>query len=192
MKQKTHGYGFITGALLFTTLILFYPVRPFGNLFSFFWPVWVSFMLTWSVLWGRKKQAALTIPGVVITITGVILLLQNLAYPNETKSYVWGLFPVLVGLRLMSAGTHRNSMRLVKAGLVTTALGLILTALLGSILSGVYVTRVEYVKPIALISIGIVLLMGKAVEKTKRKNDAMDGKAKRKRGIDEALSEAEL
>jgi hypothetical protein len=190
----------------------------FGRVFDFSWPFWIIlpgaiFLLV--AFLGDAKKAPLAFPGMVITGTGVILLFQDMTDRYETWSYLWGLYPVLVGLALMFVGGRTGNSGQVDAGRKTITIGLILTSVFGvfmeSIFSGgfdrVINLGVTFFIPLLLIGGGLYLLLRRPSQAAfKSKNDSYtpgsNGKPKRKLSpaavngnlqerIDEALAEDE-
>lgn len=188
----------------------------FGGLFGDSWPfgmIIVSglFVLAYAYLGGKNAVPA-AIPGAIVTGTGVILLFQDITGQWKTWSYVWGLYPVFVGLALMFMGWRTQNPAQSSAGRKAVMIGLILTAVFGLFMEAIFNDSfgqifdfgVNYIVPIALICGGVLLLMRRPSPSIegKAKNDVIvsNGKPKRsengaaitpdlQRRIDEALAE---
>jgi hypothetical protein len=205
------GVAFLLGQLFNVNLW-----SVFGRVFDFSWPFWIIlpgalFLLV--AFLGDARKAPLAFPGMVITGTGVILLVQEMTGRYETWAYVWGLYPVLVGLALMFVGNRTGNPNQVDAGRKTITIGLILTAVFGvfmeSIFNGsfdrIFDIGFTYFIPLVLICVGLFLLLRHSAPKAlKEKTDGYtpspNGKPKREpqptlyngslqKQVDEALTE---
>ena len=102
-----------------------------GSFWSYFWPFFV--ILTGAAFFvgmraGGQRLSGLAIPGSVISMIGLILLVQNTFHQWQTWSYAWALIVVSVGIGLVIHSSYGNTARrgARRAGLYLVRLGLIL------------------------------------------------------------------
>lgn len=133
---------------------------------------WAAFILVPGLvmlaagLTGPRSAAGLVVPGSIVSVTGVILLLQTLTGRFDTWSYTWGLIVAAVGLGTFLEASltndedeQREGLRLIRFGLVGfAAFGLFFELL-------VYNDRLQgiarWLLPAALIVAGLFLLRRK-------------------------------
>jgi hypothetical protein len=145
----------LTGALFLADLFL--PV----SLMRDYWPgVVVLFGLTFIIgmLAAGKRRAGLAIPGTIISVIGLILLVQNLFDLWVTWTYAWGLIIVAVGLGMliMNAYLKRDTIRRV-AGLLI-GIGLTLFVIFGVLFELVFQVRGADLYSGIFLGGGLVLL----------------------------------
>ena len=146
------------------------PAFDFGR---YFWPVFVilpglAFLVAGFTLEG---VSGLVIPGAIITVTGLVLAVQNTFDLWATWAYAWALVtPGSVGAGVLIQGWLRRSpdQRLVGWSLVGG--GLIVFVVLGAFFEGVlHISGFDLgpvgklLLPALLILIGIVLLIRRAL-----------------------------
>lgn len=173
--------------------------RFFG---AFEWPFYILLpglvLLAIAVLGGRSAAPA-AFPGAVIGGTGLILWYQNATGHFKSWSYLWGLYPVFVGLAMIFVGARTGDRAMVDNGRKTVMVGIVLTAVFGIfmelIFSGNMGLLMRFIVPLALIGGGVMLLLRSRrsdlyAEKPKNAplpDSPYDGKPKNEYGIDPSL-----
>ena len=134
---------------------------------TYIWPVFiilVGLMFFVGMLAGGRRVSGLAIPGAIITMVGLILLIQNITGQWWTWSYAWTLIVSAVGVGLFIQGTWGGHNMLRQVGLRLVGMGLVLFLLFGAffqfgaILLGVQSTS-GVVWAVALVAFGIYLLV---------------------------------
>jgi len=87
---------------------------------------------------GGKPTSALAIPGSIITMVGLILLVQDITGWWETWSYAWALIVVSVGIGIAIAGYWGDDPRMRKSGFDLARVGLILFLVFGAIMQIIF------------------------------------------------------
>ncbi len=131
------------------------------------WPFTVlllglAFWLPLLVWWEKgQKLVGLVVPGTIILFNGLLLLYQNATGNWESWAYVWTLEPFAVGLGLLMlyALGERSSALLAAAGIVG-GVGLGLFVIFASIFGG----WIQFLGPVVLITIGLLLLIHSVVD----------------------------
>ena len=104
------------------------------HLMRFFWPLLVvifgaSFIL--GMLMAGKRGAGLAIPGTIITITGLLLFIQNTFSLWVTWAYAWALLISATGLGLLIMNSYFNRLGLRRVAGIIIGIGLTLFVLFG-------------------------------------------------------------
>lgn len=130
-------------------------------------------------LWLARQIPAITVLGVVITVTGLIFWFQQATGTYQTWAYAWALVaPTSIGLGLLLHGTVTRQQSLINLGINLTIIGLVLFGIGFSFfefainLSGLGDSLIgRLVGPVLLMVFGIYLLLrrgsGQANEKAK-------------------------
>jgi hypothetical protein len=121
----------VLGTLLVVlgAVLLLRPAFPAGW-WHYGWPVFVllpgvALFLTMAV--GGRAMAWLAVPASVVTMTGLILLVQNAYDLWQTWAYAWALiYPTAVGLGLWLEGAWRHQPRPEERGRTLAGLGAVL------------------------------------------------------------------
>ncbi len=152
----------------------------FGMVADFGWPFFIilpGVALLAVGVFGPKSAAPALIPGAVVTGTGLILFFQDATGRFETWAYLWGLYPVFVGMAIMVLGMRTGNQRQADSGRKLMMIGLVLTVAFGvfmeMIFSGGFDTLMRFALPIALIGGGAFLML-----RPRRAEVTMDEKAK--------------
>ena len=117
-----------------------------------------------AVAWaGGEKSVQLAYPGIIITGTGAILLVQNMTGRFESWAYAWALYPAFVGIAMMFVGrrmrhdtTTRDGRRILYTGLIL--FGVFAVFFEGFIFGGLGNTFGRFVLPVLLIGVGVLML----------------------------------
>ena len=134
------------------------------------WPLWIIVpglaMLTGSLLIPPRGGVGLAIPGAIVTMTGLVLWVQESYGLYETWAYAWALVaPTGPGLGMLTYGLVRGDRELAGDGLRMTlvGLGLFLGFALffeGAIgLSGDKITGLDEVLPFVVIGLGALMVI---------------------------------
>jgi hypothetical protein len=90
------------------------------NWFSILWPFFIIIpglpFLYAAANSDDEAHTGLVFPGVIITGTGLILLVQALTGHFESWAYAWSLYPVMVGLGLQFQGKHLGNREELRVG----------------------------------------------------------------------------
>ena len=118
------------GILLLAWGLIFLLGQFMGRGFwSLFWPFFV--ILTGAAFFvgmraGGPRLSGLAIPGSIVSMVGLILLVQNTFHQWQTWSYAWALIIVSVGIGLLMHASYSGSEGPRRAGRYLIRLGLIL------------------------------------------------------------------
>jgi len=136
------------------------------DVFAVLWPFaiilpGVAFI---AAAFGRDpKLSGFMFPGLIITATGVILLIQSLVNYWESWAYIWAIYPIMVGLAMMYSGQRMGRPEASHFGRGMVIVGtLLLIGFAGFfelfIFRGVGTDVVQYVVPLLLIGAGAWML----------------------------------
>jgi hypothetical protein len=211
MNSNTRPSGGISrnlGAIVLIAIGLFFlATNVFGIRFNFwgaFWPAFVivpGLLLLAGAVTGGKNAVGLVFPGAVVTMTGLILAVQNWTGHWESWSYTWALYPVAVGLALMYQGSRLGNSNDERNGRQVATSGIIMFLAFGAffelIIFGGNSALGNIAIPVLLIGVGAYLLFFRrersavaTYEKPKFTNPAdVDPSLRRK--IDAAIAEEE-
>jgi hypothetical protein len=156
----------ITGPVIGVSLIVVGALFLLINLFHIgsFWPLFIlipgAMLLLYTVKAGRSA-APLAIPATLIAGTGAILLYQSVTGDWKSWSYVWTLYPALLGGGMALMGKLEENGRAIRNGRGLIALGLgafvvfwlfSRVTIFASILSGLAL-------PLILIALGVLWML---------------------------------
>ncbi|HEY5560648.1 MAG TPA: DUF5668 domain-containing protein [Clostridiaceae bacterium] len=161
MKRYTNFWGvilIILGALLLFNKIYFFADLNIGNL----WPLFVllpglAFEFSYFI---ERKSAGLLVPGGILTSLGSLFLFETFS-KWSFAAYTWPVYPLGVAIGLLQLYIFGKHTR----GLLIPVFILTMVSFLGFavILYGsIYVwINIDLIVPITLISLGIILLIGR-------------------------------
>lgn len=152
-------------------LILFGLLALLGQLLrglNFWGALWPCIIIGLGVLFfvwmlaGGKSTAGLAVPGSILTLTGLMLLLQNLSGYWETWSYGWTVIIISVGLGIFIMGACNGQASSRKAGLRVMEGGIVLLVIFGALFEIVSMSKQRHdlgqlIFPAALILLGLYL-----------------------------------
>lgn len=181
--MKRNNGSIVAGSLL----ILFGLLALLGQLFKGFnfwgalWPFIVigfGLMFFIGMLLGGKSVAGLAIPGSIITVSGLMLLVQNLTGYWESWSYSWTVILISVGLGIFLMGLYTGNEGSRRAGLRVMKTGLILLVVFGAFFELIFsasqpVGLRQILFPAALILLGIYLVVDRTGLLRKRGEDVI-------------------
>lgn len=174
----------IIGMLLVALGIVFLVASLLGrNVIGLWWPLFViavGLLFFVPLLLHESAWGAFAIPGSLITVTGLVLLFQNLFNAWETWAYAWALVaPFAVGLGLYIFGAHAGQRQLKDAGGVVMRVGLILFLVFGFLFEGILGVSgrlwLRLVWPVLLILFGLWIILRPTLSRTARQPVAGSG-----------------
>ena len=107
---------------------------------------------------GHEAAAPMAIPGMLITGTGAIFLLQSLTGFWESWAFAWTLYGVFLGSGLVMMGKRINDDTLIKVGRAFTIAGGGAFFILGSLYMALASPLIKYVIVIGLFAAAIQLM----------------------------------
>ena len=126
----------VFGALLLALGALFLAAQfTGGRIWAYLWPLFILLAgaaFFGGMLLGGKSVCGLAIPASVLTMTGLILLIQNSFKLWSTWSYAWALIIVSVGIGLYIHGTYGGHETTRKVGRQLAAFGAVLFLMFGA------------------------------------------------------------
>lgn len=152
-------------AVLLGVFLLAMQVAGWDRVGTYGWPAFVIapglFFLILAVLF--RPATGLAVFGTMVTVTGIILAVQNAFDLWATWGYAWALVaPGASGLGLAIQGLVRRDRGQREAGVRTAFTGLVIFAALGTLLEGAgHISRLgqgEIALPALLILLGLALL----------------------------------
>jgi hypothetical protein len=166
MSTQRNSGALVGGSLLiaFGILALLSQLFRGFDFWSNFWPfIVIGFgaMFFVGMVAGGKSAGSLAIPGSIITVIGLMLLLQNLTDHWESWSYGWTVILMSVGLGIFIMGVWQGDEHRRRAGLRVLEIGTILFVIFGSFFEMLFTTSglSQFVFPTALILLGIYLIV---------------------------------
>ena len=175
-RRSQSSSGAVLGVILVIAGIIFLASQylPF-ELAQFGWPVFV--ILTGVALLAvgvsSRSLAGLAVPGSIVTVTGLILAVQNTFGLWATWSYAWALvFPGAVGLGIALMGLAQGNRVAVRRGSRMALVGVALCAIFAMFFEGVLrVGNLDlgpittFVLPMLVIAAGVALLVRAVVSR---------------------------
>jgi hypothetical protein len=135
MARGRSAASMVGGIILIGLGLLFLITRVFGeDTFASFYPFLVlgaGGLFFLGMLWGGPSAARLAIPGSIISMVGLILLVQNTLGRYETWSYAWTLIVLSVGIGRLLMGWWGHDEHSLQQGARITILGAILFLVFG-------------------------------------------------------------
>ena len=164
--------GRYVGAVILIGLGLIFLLDQFVD-FSFVGELWPFLIILPGLVFlagawtGGEKSIQLVYPGMMITVTGAILLVQNITGRFESWAYAWALYPAFVGISMMFVGRRMHHEKTTSDGRRVFYTGLILFGVFavffeGFIFGGLGNTFGRFVLPVLLIAVGgLILFQGR-------------------------------
>jgi hypothetical protein len=179
MERRVGGGSLILGLILVALGAVYllgqFVPQPFANLDlgHYGWPLFVILPGLVLLVVGLtvRDLSGLCIPGAIVTMTGIVLAIQNTFDLYATWAYAWALVaPGGVGLGLFLQGLVRQQPGLREAGLRTMGIGLAIFVIGAAFFEGVvHVSGREFgsvgqlLLPLLLIGAGAWLLFRRAL-----------------------------
>lgn len=166
METNRRNVGSLVGGTLlvaFGALFLLAQLFRGFNFWGTFWPfivMGVGVMFFVGMFAGGKSVAGLAVPGSIITVVGLILLLQNLTNRWESWSYGWTVILMSVGLGIFIMGLYAGNEHQRQAGLRVMKIGAVMFIIFGAFFEMIFnsFSLSRFVFPVALILLGLYLL----------------------------------
>jgi hypothetical protein len=143
-------------------LILLGQVLRIGAL----WPLFIivpGLMFFVGMAFGGKAAGPLAIPGSIVTMVGLILLVQSWLQHFESWIYAWTLIPAAVGIGLVIHGKWSGDDRSIRTGRRVMTIALIVFLVVGAFFELiVHLSKAPlggYLWPLLMIGVGVYLLM---------------------------------
>jgi hypothetical protein len=169
-SQTFNRGGMVAGAILVVLGVLFLLERVVGfDLGQYGWPLFVIIpgvlIFLSSFAAPAREGSGIAVAGMITTVTGLVLAVQNATDMYATWAYAWALVgPGATGLGLLIYGAVRGMPELVSAGAKSLGTGLALFVAFGLFFEGViglsgdpFLVGSDYL-PIVLIAAGGALL----------------------------------
>jgi len=171
----------VFGALLILLGLIFLAAQFFGSIFrinlgDFAWPFFIiipgAALFLISLPMEPNSGRGLAIFGSIITMVGLLLLVQNITNLWASWAYAWALVaPTSIGLSDILYGTLRGRGDWVRSGLNTAAVGIgiflvgafFFEAIIG--LNGFPIRLGATFWPLVLIGLGLVLLVSNFIRR---------------------------
>jgi len=169
MSSNRNNTSIVLGSILLVVGILALLGQLFrgSHFWGNFWPfiiIGVGALFFVGMLVGGKSVAGLAIPGSIITVSGLMLLFQNLTGYWESWSYGWTVTLISVGLGIYIMGAYNGNAGARRAGARVMEIGLILFVAFGAFFEMIFSAgRVRslgsLIFPAALILLGVYLVL---------------------------------
>jgi hypothetical protein len=184
-KERSHGreyVGLVLGVVLILLGVVFLVTQFIGQWFAiqlghYLWPLFVLVpgILLFAFALASRTSAGepLAVAGAMITMTGLILFLQNLTGLWATWAYAWALIaPTSIGLGQWAHGSVVDQPALVSSGRRLAGIGLLIF-LLGAVFFELVIGLNGFglgpwAWPLLLILLGVVLLVRVFVPRRQR------------------------
>jgi hypothetical protein len=167
------------GGVLIVVGILFLVGQQVGlDLGSHGWPMFVIVpgvvILLAAFTMSSDAGIGIAVLGSIVATTGLLLLYQDSTGHWESWAYAWALVaPGAVGVGFLAYGLVRGRWPMVRAGLLITAIGLVLFFVGALFFEGVigisgrrFGPAADVLLPVALIGLGVIVLVGAILPRT--------------------------
>ncbi|MGE5249109.1 MAG: LiaF transmembrane domain-containing protein [Bacteroidota bacterium] len=169
MSENRSNVGALIGGATLIGIGLLVLIGQLFRGFGFWEMIWPFFVIGAGALFfvgmfaAGRSAAGLAIPGSIITMIGLILLLQNLTSHWESWSYAWALILVSVGIGIFIMGWYAENASQRESGIRLMKLGGILFLIFGGFFEMLFNSFrfSEYILPVVLILLGAYLLLAR-------------------------------
>ncbi len=149
------------------------------------WPLFILvpglMMLFAAISGGQVGAAVFSIPGMIVTGTGALLLAASWTGYWESWAYSWTLYVSFIGLGLMLMGNSFNERGLIDAGRTVVKIGIGLFVGFGLLFEIIFnIGGHTGLVPVLLIALGAYLLLRDGTGSRLLSDDSLGGKPKRK------------
>jgi hypothetical protein len=185
MTTQRSNIGTLLGGTLLIglgVLALFGQIFRSLHIWSYLWPfviIGAGLLFFIGMFAGGKSLAGLAIPGSIITVSGLMLLFQNLTGHWSSWSYGWTITLASVGLGIFIMGAYEGNEHRRQAGLKVMKIAAVLFIIFGAffelLLSPFGLTGGRYSFPILLILLGGYLVISRSGLLGKRKPENESG-----------------
>jgi len=163
----------VSSLVIGAVLVAFGLLTLLGQIFTRFdywgmvWPfiiIGAGLMFFIGMFAGGRSVAGLAIPGSIITVTGLILLLQNLFGHWESWSYGWTMILMSVGLGIFIMGWYTQNEGQRRSGVSVMKIGAILFVIFGGFFEMIFnsFSFSKYLFPLAMIVLGVYLILARS------------------------------
>jgi len=169
MDTRRTGGSIVGGSILILLglVVLLAQGFPGFNFWGILWPlIIVAFGAVFFVgmLAGGKPAAGLAVPGSIITVIGLMLLVQSLTGYWESWAYGWTVILISVGLGIFIMGLYRGNEHSRWAGVRVMQIGVFFLIVFGAFFEGLIFASQRMgvgrlIFPAALILLGIYLVL---------------------------------
>jgi len=179
MESKPRNNGALVGGVL---LIMFGLAALATQIFrgydfwGAFWPfiiVGIGAIFFVGMAAGGKSTAGLAVPGSIITVTGLLLWIQNLTGHWESWAYGWTVILMSVGLGVYIMGLWEGNPEHRQGGVSVMKVGLVMFILFGAFFEMLFQSSrlANYIFPVGLILLGLYLVFKRAGILPKKRTD---------------------
>jgi hypothetical protein len=166
--NRSNAGMMVVGIVLIGAGVLFLmgQILNMSVFWHFFWPFTVigfGALFFVVMLVGGRQMAFMAIPGSIITISGVMLLFQNLTADWVSWSYGWTITIISVGLGIYLMGIYEENEHRRQAGISVMKVGVILFVIFG-LFFGIFFSffgSQQYFFPAMLILLGAYLVISR-------------------------------
>jgi hypothetical protein len=169
MTARRNSGSIVGGAILILLGLLALLAQGFPglNLLGVLWPfIVIAFGAIFFVgmFAGGKSAAGLAIPGSIITVIGLMLLVQSLTGYWESWAYGWTVILIAVGLGIFLMGAYNGNPRSRRAGVRVMQIGAFFLIVFGAFFEGlIFESRRTGIGPLifpaALILLGLYFVI---------------------------------
>jgi hypothetical protein len=167
--NRSNMGAIMAGLMLIGMGLLFFLGQVFSGFafWHFFWPFAVigfGGLFFVVMLAGGKQMAFMAIPGSIITVSGLMLLFQNLTADWASWSYGWTITIISVGLGIFLMGAYEGNEHRRQAGMKVMKVGAILFIIFGAFFGMFFsfFSPHQYFFPTLLILLGLYLIILRA------------------------------
>ena len=151
-----------------------------SNFWGMAWPfivIGAGAMFFVGMFAGGKSVAGLAIPGSIITVTGLMLFLQNFFGYWESWSYGWTIILMSVGLGIFIMGWYSQNEGQRRSGWNLIKIGAILFVIFGGLFEMIFnsFSFSKFLFPAALILLGAYLILARSGVFGKKRDSIDDG-----------------
>lgn len=163
MKNRDGQGRVVIGIGLIGLGVLFLVNELFNiDLFDVLWPAVIilyGLLFFARMVTGSRQTGRLAIPGSMITMTGLILLVQNVTGRFESWAYAWALiWPTAQGIGLVINGTWTRRPSITRSGWAMVRTGVIIFVVAGAFFELFLGRGDQLLWPILLIAAGAYFL----------------------------------
>jgi len=168
--QRSNAGALVGGALLIGFGVLAFIAQFFSDLhlWAYLWPLAVlacGSLFFIAMFAGGKSVAGLAIPGSIISVSGLMLLAQNLTGRWSTWSYGWTITLASVGLGIFIMGLYQGDEHNRRSGLKVMQIAAVMFVIFGAFFEMLFshnnLFGSQYTFPVLLILLGVYLVLAR-------------------------------
>jgi hypothetical protein len=172
MNARRNVGSIVGGSILILFGLLFLLAQGFPG-FNFLGILWPFIIIAFGAVFfvgmfaGGRSAAGLAIPGSIITVIGLMLLLQSVTGYWESWAYSWTVIIIAAGLGILIAGIFNGNEHSQRAGLRLMQTGAVLLIVFGAFFEGLIFESHRtgigpLIFPAALILLGLYLVIARS------------------------------